>query len=1180
MRTSQGTFITESIRDAFFHLAAFAEEPDPQEILLRQVRKERNNAQPNSVYEPSDARNLNVDAKKLYSITEQFLQKVTEKSIIDHAQSATNNSEGANLHSIQDIQYNIDRPKSSISKAHVTFQELYPNCLTKRREPRPVTAPPSYSDTTSDASSLHSQFMHSVEECIKQDSKPGTSPLPAPNAPRNSRSATHRSNPPAKVQARPSTAPALTPLSQSQKEYANMFIQDYVKQISASDRRVMTLAGHVRRTKPGQDLLCQTDSESETKPQNERLSTFRHRRWDRRHSMAVTLAYPGLLKCPYERSTEDLHQLFQFTREMPAFKQFNDLYLQEVCKVITYERFERDEYFFKQGDEGTAWYILISGAVSVLVSKTGDIADSTVVRKMEAGEGFGDLALVNRCQRSASVQATVQPTEVIKVVKADYDRLVKNLFSAEVNLLENYLRKVPVFQEWTKGALKAMAQRMFRKKYKAKQAIYAEDQDLDAIYFLKRGVVSVIKTLHPQTSSYTKSKHTNSQSSPMHVILGLIQPYQYFGQEGFMRNARFTSASAHTSMIAGDARTMTKEEINISIMMQSIQRKQVGTSKARRRAGTVGDIEKDVRLQPRYEQNQNIQPCDEKDAVEVVEISYFEAMGILESLPWMPWNFVTRSNLVRFAHEEQVRSRWLAKRTHEMDVMVKEKLRNPNMSIAKPSRIVPVSSIAYASAFDVEAYAANYKGFTRVARLEFIASIFPSASKEALQLAINDVRSHTLDTVKFQSLVQKLSELGVYSDPAADQMWVENAAKLAREKLEKLDAQLKNYKSNLIKESIRMGHMDLGDHFNSCGDLQSAFKCYLRSREYCSTSKHVLDMCFNIIRVSMDLRNFSHVQSYALKAESTPDASSIPPGSSAATAPTITSPVAVESSRALVLSKLKACMGLVSLDAGKFKAAARSFLEVGPELVGRYPEVISGSDIANYIVLLALATFDRADIKSKVIDNALAKHFLELADPMLRDDVLNGFYSARYGACLDALEKLKTTFLLDMYLNPHVPHLYSLIRRRIIVQFVQPFNAVDMRKMSAALGGVNDSHTSTDETRLASLEAEIARLIEEGVVKARIDSHNKVLRINKSDERSTLFKKSLEMGQDYAKQVNFLLLRASLMRQDLFVEPPHTPAGGNFSTGEGSFDPRTRDYPFQRSDSRTERGATFDRMMA
>lgn len=32
-------------------------------------------------------------------------------------------------------------------------------------------------------------------------------------------------------------------------------------------------------------------------------------------------------------------------------------------------------------------------------------------------------------------------------------------------------------------------------------------------------------------------------------------------------------------------------------------------------------------------------------------------------------------------------------------------------------------------------------------------------------------------------------------------------------KLEKLDNDLKNYKSNSIKESIRRGHDDLGDHF-------------------------------------------------------------------------------------------------------------------------------------------------------------------------------------------------------------------------------------------------------------------------------------------------------------------------------------------------------------------------------
>ena len=40
--------------------------------------------------------------------------------------------------------------------------------------------------------------------------------------------------------------------------------------------------------------------------------------------------------------------------------------------------------------------------------------------------------------------------------------------------------------------------------------------------------------------------------------------------------------------------------------------------------------------------------------------------------------------------------------------------------------------------------------------------------------------------------------------------------------LERLDADLKNYRHNSIKESIRRGYDALGDHHLDCGDLKSA----------------------------------------------------------------------------------------------------------------------------------------------------------------------------------------------------------------------------------------------------------------------------------------------------------------------------------------------------------------------
>jgi COP9 signalosome complex subunit 1 len=46
-----------------------------------------------------------------------------------------------------------------------------------------------------------------------------------------------------------------------------------------------------------------------------------------------------------------------------------------------------------------------------------------------------------------------------------------------------------------------------------------------------------------------------------------------------------------------------------------------------------------------------------------------------------------------------------------------------------------------------------------------------------------------------------------------------------------------------------MGHNDLGDHLYKCGDFSGASKMYLRTREYCTTAKHIVDMCLNVIKV-------------------------------------------------------------------------------------------------------------------------------------------------------------------------------------------------------------------------------------------------------------------------------------------------------------------------------------------
>lgn len=44
----------------------------------------------------------------------------------------------------------------------------------------------------------------------------------------------------------------------------------------------------------------------------------------------------------------------------------------------------------------------------------------------------------------------------------------------------------------------------------------------------------------------------------------------------------------------------------------------------------------------------------------------------------------------------------------------------------------------------------------------------------------------------------------------------------------------------------------------------------MRTRDYCTTPKHIITMCLNAVRVAIEMNNFMHVSNYISKAEQTP----------------------------------------------------------------------------------------------------------------------------------------------------------------------------------------------------------------------------------------------------------------------------------------------------------------------
>mmetsp|Transcript_5807 Transcript_5807/g.14101 ORF Transcript_5807/g.14101 Transcript_5807/m.14101 type:complete len:151 (-) Transcript_5807:19-471(-) len=123
--------------------------------------------------------------------------------------------------------------------------------------------------------------------------------------------------------------------------------------------------------------------------------------------------------------------------------------------------------------------------------------------------------------------------------------------------------------------------------------------------------------------------------------------------------------------------------------------------------------------------------------------------------------------------------------------------------------------------FDLESYISSYTSHTKIDRLEFIADKCQGTplEAEALRMAEAELKQSE-NTARYCQLMEKAKQrLGQGWE--IDQAWVDEKDGKARRVLERLESLLAGYKSNLVKESIRMGHNDLGDFHYNRGELQA-----------------------------------------------------------------------------------------------------------------------------------------------------------------------------------------------------------------------------------------------------------------------------------------------------------------------------------------------------------------------
>ena len=243
-------------------------------------------------------------------------------------------------------------------------------------------------------------------------------------------------------------------------------------------------------------------------------------------------------------------------------------------------------------------------------------------------------------------------------------------------------------------------------------------------------------------------------------------------------------------------------------------------------------------------------------------------------------------------------------------------------------------------------------------------------------------------------------------------------------------------------------------------------------REYCTTPKHVAEMTIKLVYTCIVSGQWIMAQSHCQRARI----------------------LSIKQEEKIKFDPaIEACSGLAYLGVQDYAAAAKAFLRVSPTYISSEPvagidfqkQVLSANDIAVYGGLAALASMDRKQLRTDVLENSEFRTFLEL-EPHIRRAIAS-FCDAKYSACLAALQAYQTDYLLDLFLAPHVNNLYQNIRSKSIVQFFVPFSHVRIADLAAAFPLVGQTQLS-EQAKAQTMELELMDMISSGALDARIDA--------------------------------------------------------------------------------------------
>ncbi|MEE4165612.1 MAG: cyclic nucleotide-binding domain-containing protein [Desulfocapsaceae bacterium] len=153
--------------------------------------------------------------------------------------------------------------------------------------------------------------------------------------------------------------------------------------------------------------------------------------------------------------TESEEHTRDFLIKLPLFDSFDVEELSVLSRHMSYVHLQRGEFLFVEGDRGTFMGFVVSGILEVM--KKSEIGENIVIARLAKGSSIGEMALIDKSARSATVMAR-QPTTMVTLTEKGFEILTKQSPSLGIKIVQKVARLLSLNMRRTSSKLADLMQ--------------------------------------------------------------------------------------------------------------------------------------------------------------------------------------------------------------------------------------------------------------------------------------------------------------------------------------------------------------------------------------------------------------------------------------------------------------------------------------------------------------------------------------------------------------------------------------------------------------------------------------------------------------------------------------------------------------------------------------------------